>query len=68
MEFVEGDDLTKTLQELTDAAQRGDVVRVSFRMYRTDGTFEDIVLGAESEEDRQAMLADLRAHIKAGAS
>lgn len=55
--------LVNTLKELLEAAQRGELVKASFRLYQKDGTYEDVALGAESEEERLAMLSELRASI-----
>lgn len=52
------------LNELTEAARRGEFIKAAFRVYRTDGTFEDIVVGAESEEERQELLAGIDSNIK----
>lgn len=54
------------LNELTEAARRGELIKAAFRVYRTDGTCEDIVVGAESEEERQALLASIHSRIKSG--
>ena len=54
------------LKELTEAAHRGELKKAAFRVYRTDGTFEDIVVGAESEEERQELLAGIDSSIKSG--
>lgn len=54
------------LKELTEAARCGELKKAAFRVYRTDGTFEDIVVGAESEEERQGLLAGIDSSIKSG--
>lgn len=56
------------LEELLAAARRGDPIKGGFRLYRVDGTYEDVVLGAESEEERQVLLADIDSRIKSGAN
>lgn len=64
--YLEKKPMIDMLNELTEAARRGELIKAAFRVYRTDGTFEDVVIGAESEEERKALLADIHSTIKSG--
>lgn len=49
------------LQDLTERFERGEIRVAALRVYNTDGTWEDIVLGDEaSEEERAEALETLR--------
>lgn len=46
------------LKELIAQAQRGDISCVAVRVFTKDGTWEDVVLGGASDEERaEALLA-----------
>lgn len=64
LKYVGNDELGKVLGELSASAQRGDLLSLAVRVYRPDGTYEDIVAGYKSEDERLAMLADLERRIR----
>lgn len=53
------DELAKLMNELADMAERGEVHCVAMRLFKPDGTWEDVVVGARDEEERQAALHKL---------
>ena len=66
VKYFDKDEAGEVLRDLLDKAQRGELFTASLRVYRTDGTYEDIVLGAESEEEHLALLADIKTKMKFG--
>lgn len=54
----------EVLKDLLEKARRGELKTAFFRVYRADGTHEDIVVGAESEKERLALLAEFDSAIK----
>lgn len=66
VKYFDKDAAGEVLRDLLDKAQRGELFTASLRVYRADGTYEDIVLGAESEEERLALLADIKTKMKSG--
>jgi len=48
------------LKELIAQAQRGEIACVAVRMFKPDGTWEDVVIGGESDEERAAALTALQ--------
>lgn len=49
------------LKVLIDQAQRGEIDCVAVRLFQSDGTWEDVVIGGASDEEREAALEALRA-------
>lgn len=60
LEYLEGDELGKALRDMIERAERGTLGCVAFRLYKADGSWEDVALGGTEEEQEQA-LRDLRA-------
>jgi hypothetical protein len=59
------DDTVAMLTKLQERFERGEIQCAALRLFRPDGTWEDIVLGGTPEE-QAAALADLQAsHRKA---
>lgn len=63
IKYVDKDEVVKVLKELSAHAQRGDILSLSVRLYNKDGTYQDIVTGYKTEEERLTMLADLQRRI-----
>lgn len=66
IQYVDEDDCLAQLKELTNLAQQGDIESLSVRIYLKDGTYQDIVTGYKTEEERLEMLADLQRKISSG--
>jgi len=59
------DDSLRALQDLQERFERGEVRCAALRLFKADGTWEDVVLGGDEEEQAEA-LADLqRMHSRA---
>lgn len=56
---VDGDDMVRVLNELQERFLRGDLKCVALRVFKKDGTWEDIALGG-TEEEQAAALENLR--------
>jgi hypothetical protein len=54
------DEVVERLKDLIAKAQRGEIACVAVRMFRHDGTWEDVVIGGESDEERAAALTALQ--------
>lgn len=63
IQYVDEYDCLAQLKELTHLAQQGDIESLSVRIYLKDGTYQDIVTGYKTEEDRLEMLANLQRKI-----
>lgn len=48
------------LKDLIAKAQRGEIACVAVRMFKHDGTWEDVVIGGESDEERAGALTALQ--------
>jgi len=53
------DDSMRALRELQDRFERGEVTCAALRLFKPDGTWEDIAIGGDEDEQAEA-LADLR--------
>lgn len=49
----------KALQDLLERFERGEIKCAALRLFKPDGTWEDIAVGGD-EEEQAAALADLR--------
>lgn len=58
--YLEGEDMTRKLEELMRLARGGKLACTALRIFHQDGTWEDIVIGGDENARIQA-LADLRA-------
>lgn len=63
IQYVDEDDCLAQLKELIALTEQGDVESLSMRVYLKDGTYQDIVTGYKTEEERLEMLADLQRKI-----
>jgi hypothetical protein len=54
------EDMVDKLEELLARAERGEDFCAALRLYKPDGTWEDVAIGGTEEQQAQA-LADLRA-------
>lgn len=52
------------LEELLARAERGELGCMALRVYNADGTWEDVVLGAETEEEREKALSELHESMR----
>lgn len=59
-------DMIAELKALKERFERGEIQVAALRYYRKDGSFEDVVLGGETEDDRQQALADLHRNLGSG--
>lgn len=48
------------LKDLLAQAQRGEIACVAVRIFQKDGTWEDVVIGGESDAERAEALATLQ--------
>jgi hypothetical protein len=55
------EEVSSVFKNLKELAERGELPCVAMRVYNVDGTWEDIVLGGGSEEERANALASLQA-------
>jgi hypothetical protein len=53
------DDTAARLTELKEKFERGEIRCAALRIYNGDGTWEDVVLGGDSDEERAQVLEDL---------
>lgn len=53
------DDVIARLKELMGKFERGEISCAALRVYNADGTWEDLVVGGDDDEQRAAALADL---------
>ena len=58
------DEIEARLRELLDLQEWGELGCVALRVCRPDGTIEEIVLNAKTDEERAQALAELRAGFK----
>jgi hypothetical protein len=56
VKLVEQENLVQELHRLADLAERGELGCIGLRVFKSDGTWEDIVLGAENDDQRDAAL------------
>jgi hypothetical protein len=54
------EDIIAVLKDLLAKFERGELECAALRVFREDGTWEDVMIGG-SEEQRARMLADLQA-------
>lgn len=54
------EEMIAKITEMMDRVQRGEISCVALRLFKPDGTWEDIAVGGTEEEKAKA-LADLRA-------
>lgn len=54
------DESVATLKELIARFERGEIAVAALRAYNTDGTWEDIAIGGDTDEERAEALAYLR--------
>ncbi|VTU37125.1 hypothetical protein [Variovorax sp. PBL-E5] len=57
--YFEGKELVEHLERMLELAKAGAVNCVAYRIFKDDGTWEDVAAGG-TEEQRAAMLAKLR--------
>lgn len=59
------DESVRALRELQERFERGEVKCAALRLFKPDGTWEDVVIGGDEDEQAEA-LADLqRMHKRA---
>lgn len=58
-EYFEGDEMIKHLKAMLEKAKAGELGCVAYRIFKKDGTFEDVAVGG-TEEQREALLAKIR--------
>lgn len=51
------DEMKETLDDLLAKAQRGELASFSARIFKADGTWEDIAAGGTAEERAEALAA-----------
>lgn len=56
---VQPGDITRALEELKARVEKGEISCIALRLYRTDGSWEDVAIGGTDEEKAEA-LASLR--------
>jgi hypothetical protein len=54
------DDIVEALEQLIEAFENGTLESAALRVQYADGTWEDIVIGFDTDEERDAVLAKLR--------
>lgn len=54
---TEQDEIIRALEDLTARFERGEVTSASLRVYKKDGTFQDVALGETEKEKAQALDA-----------
>jgi hypothetical protein len=59
------EDTVRALEELQSEFARGEIRCAAFRLYKADGTWEDIALGGTDEEQRAALDSLREAHRNA---
>jgi hypothetical protein len=52
------------LKDLMAKAERGELTCVALRVFKKDGTWEDFVIGGDSEEERAQALKELQESYK----
>jgi len=62
------EECSEALMELAKRIRAGDAPKGTLRVFKADGTHEDICWGHESEEEKQSMLAMIERQISGGAS
>ena len=63
IKYIEEDNLVEEFEELKARALQGDIESLAVRLYLKDGTYQDVVTGYKTEEERLAMLADFHRKI-----
>ncbi len=58
--LLEQENLVQELQRLADQAERGEVVCAALRLFMADGTWEDVMVGGENDDQRAEALARLQ--------
>lgn len=56
---IQPSEVTKALEELRTRVERGEISCIALRVYRADGSWEDVVIGGTEQEQGEA-LASLR--------
>jgi len=59
------EELISKLNDLKERFERGEIRRAAMRVYNADGTWEDVVLGATGDADRDEALEELRRAFRA---
>lgn len=57
------EEMVSHLQSLVARLEAGEEVRAAFRVYKNDGTFEDIVIAPDQTEEDQ-LRAELQDHFR----
>ncbi|MEJ8837742.1 hypothetical protein [Ramlibacter sp. AN1133] len=57
-------EMIAALEDLKARFERGEIRVAALRVYNADGTFEDVVLGGDTEEEREQALADLHRQMR----
>ncbi len=63
IKYIDEDNLLEQLKELKTRAQQGDIESLAVLLYLKDGTYQDVVTGYKTEEERLIMLAELQRKI-----
>ncbi len=63
IKYIDEDNLLEQLKELETRAQQGDIESLAVRLYLKDGTYQDVVTGYKTEEERLIMLAELQRKV-----
>lgn len=61
--LAEDDDTVGMLQELLRMIESGEAVKGALKFRLNDGTEEEFVFGAESEHEREVLLAKVQAYL-----
>ena len=59
IEYVEGDKQLALLKEMTERLQRGEILIGAIRLFKKDGTVQDVAFGP-TEADKAAALVGLQ--------
>lgn len=60
------EEIIEALEQLKEKYERGEIKVAALRLYNKDGTFEDLVLGGDTEEERAKVLETLQRQIRDG--
>ena len=58
--LLERENLAQDLRRLADRARRGELACIALRLFKPDGTWQDIVLGGTNDDQRAEALAGLQ--------
>ncbi len=58
--LLERENLAQDLRRLADRARRGELACIALRLFKPDGTWQDIVLGGTNDDQRAEALARLQ--------